>query len=131
MVTGEKSLVWPGSMVPSSAVLKGRGVDERLEDGAGGPLGNRVVQLRVAVAAPADQRQHLAGVRIERDQRHLRIDVGLPGLSLRVQLVHLLVDDVNGGVDGRGGSALQIGIERGVDAQAFAVEVALAELLCS
>ena len=48
---------------------------------------------------------------------------------MRVQLVHLLVDHVNGGVDGRCGFALQVGIERGVDAQAFAVEVALAQLL--
>ncbi len=33
-----KQLVWPGSMVPSTAVLKGRRIDKRLEDRAGGPL---------------------------------------------------------------------------------------------
>ena len=63
--------------------VEGRGIDKRLEDGAGGPLGHRMVQLRVAVAAPAHQRQHLAGVGIERHQRHLRIDVCSGRVSCR------------------------------------------------
>jgi len=46
-----------------------------------------------------------------------------------VELVDLCIDDVDGGFDGCGSFALQVGIERGIDAQAFAVEVALAELL--
>ena len=110
--------------------LKGRRIDERLEDGARGTVRDRVVHLRRAIAAPAHQRQHLAGVGIERNQRHLRIDVRLAQLPVaRMQLVHLRVHDVNGGVDGLRCQALQIGIERGVDAQAFAVEIAVAEPL--
>ena len=53
--------------------VEGRGVDEGLEDGPGGPIGDGVVELALAVVASADQRQHLAGVRVERDQRDLRI----------------------------------------------------------
>ena len=47
----------------------------------------------------------------------------------RMELVHLLVDHVNGRIDGGRGDALQVGIERGVDAQAFEVGVALADPL--
>ncbi len=57
---------------------------------------NGVVHLAVAIAAAAHQRQHLAGVRIERDQRHLRIGDGAGFLVARVELLHLLVDHVNG-----------------------------------
>ena len=131
MVTGKTAWSGRAAWCPRRRFERPR-VDERLEDGAGGPLRDGVIHLRRAVAAPAHQRQHLAGVRIERDQRHLRIDVGLAQLLVaRMQLVHLLVHHVNGGVDRVGGQALQIGIERGVDAQPFAVEVAIAELLRS
>ena len=74
MVTGENSLFCPGSMRALHRGLKGRRIDKWLEDGARGPLRDRMIQLRIAVVAPAHQRQHLAGVRIQRHQRHLRID---------------------------------------------------------
>ena len=38
-------------------------------------MGDGVVELAGAVAASADQREHLAGVGIEGDERDLRIDV--------------------------------------------------------
>ena len=86
--------------------LERRGVDERLEDRSRGPMCHRVVHLRRAVAAPAHQRQHLAGMRIERDERHLRIDVRLAQLLVaRMDGVNLLVDDVDCGVDGLRGQA--------------------------
>ena len=110
--------------------VKGRGIDKRLEDGAGGPLGHRVVQLDVAVAAAAHQRKHLAGVGIERDERDLRIDVWLCPASCRCACSLSTCSSTTWIVDSTaGGFSLQVGIERGVDAQAFAVEVALAELL--
>ena len=65
-----------GGEDPRAALDRGiqrGGVDERLEDGARLPLGQHVVQLADPVIAAADQRLDLAGVRIERDQRHLRL----------------------------------------------------------
>ena len=67
---------------------------------------------------------------IERDEGDLGIDVGFAGLLVfEVNLVDLRIDDGDGLFDGGGGKALQVGIERSVDAQAFAIEVALAEFL--
>jgi hypothetical protein len=110
--------------------LKGGSVDKGLEDGAGGPMRDGVVDLAVAVAAAADQSEDLPGVGIQRDQRDLGIDVGLAGLLvLGVDLVDLRVDGGNGLFDGFGSELLQVGIERSVDAQAFLIEVAFAELL--
>jgi len=58
-----------------------------------------VVHLRCAVAAPANQSQHLAGAGIERNERHLRIDIGLAELLLlRVDFVHQLVHHMNRGI---------------------------------
>ena len=137
MVTGENSLSCPEQGRAFHGGLERGRVDEGLEDGAGGPMRHGVVHLRDAIAASADQRQHLAGVRIESHQRHLRIGDGSGAeaaalfhpVATRVELFHLLVHDVDGGIDGRGGKALQVGIEGGVDAQALEVGVALADLL--
>jgi hypothetical protein len=95
----------------------GGGVDEGLEDGAGGALGDGVVELRDAVVAAADEREDLAGVGVERDERDLRI--GDVGVALLVQFADELVDVLHADVDGFGGGALQFGIERGVDAEAL------------
>ena len=91
---------------------------------------NRVVHLRAAVVAPSHQSQHLAGARIERDQRHLRVGVRLAQLFVvRVNRVYLRVHHVDRRVHGFCGQALQFRIERGVDAQPFAVEIAIAQPL--
>ena len=109
--------------------VKSGGVDERLEDGACRPLGDSMIQLGGAITAPAHQRQHLASVRIERHKRHLRICPGLTWLVMSMLLVHLFIDNVDCGIDRGSSFPLQIRIERSVDAQSFAVKVAIAEFL--
>ena len=49
------------------------GINKRLEDRSRRTLRDRVIQLAEAVIPSADQRQHFAGVRIQRNQRHLRL----------------------------------------------------------
>ena len=89
-----------------------------------------MIQLRDAIAAPAHQRQHLASVRIKRHEGYLGIYVWHAELLVAgVQLVYFFVNHMDCGFYRRRGNALQVRIERSVDAQAFAVEVALAELL--
>ena len=91
---------------------------------------HRVIHLTGAIAAAANKRQYLAGMRVKCDQCHLRIGVWLAQLLVaRMHPVHLCVHHVNRRVDGLSCDALQIRIERGVDAQALAVEVAIAESL--
>ena len=63
------STVAPGVI----AGIHRRGINERLEDRTGLPFGIDVIQLADAVIAPADQRLDFAGMRIERDQRALRL----------------------------------------------------------
>ncbi len=99
----------------------GGGVDEGLEDGAGGPLGDGVVELGDAVVAAADESEDLAGVGIEGDERDLRIGDGV-GASLLVQLADQFVDVLHADLDGFGGGALEFGVERGVDAEALVGE---------
>src|SRR5277367_1495628 len=53
------------------AGVKSGGVHERLENGSSRAMLHRMIKLASAVVPPADQRQHLAGVGIERDKRHL------------------------------------------------------------
>ena len=60
---GEDAAIAEGHAVEAGVV--GRGVDEGLEDGAGGPLGDGVVELRDAVVAAADQRQNLPGMGVD------------------------------------------------------------------
>ena len=57
-------------------------------------------------------------------------DLARPALRWRgVEFFNLLVDDVDGVFNGGGGDPLQVGIEGGVDAEAFEVGVALADFL--
>ena len=117
------------------------GIDEGLEDRAGGTLGDRVIQLAEAIVAASDQGQHLAGVGIEGDQRHLRhgtvldLDLGFGGLAgagfdlLGAPLDHLLVDQLHAFVDGFGGGLLQVGVNGGVDAQGLLIQVVIAVLV--
>ena len=107
----------------------GRGVDEGFEDGAGGAFGDGVVELRDAVVAAADECEDLAGVRVDGDERDLRIGdgAGLFSLGGLVQLADELVDVLHADLDGFGGGALQFGVERGVDAEALVGEVLVAD----
>src|SRR5579885_3208681 len=60
------------------AVLKRRRIDDRLEDRAG--LASRVgraVELRVGVRRAADHREYAARLRVERDERGLRVALAL------------------------------------------------------
>src|SRR6476660_2648102 len=50
-----------------NSVVNGRSIHKRLENRAGWPLGYSVIQLAETVIASANQRQDLAGVRIERN----------------------------------------------------------------
>ena len=109
----------------------GRGVDEGFEDGAGGALGDGVIELRDAIVAAADQREDLAGVRVDGDERDLRIGDGAGFFALGglVQLADELVYVLHADLDGLGGGALQFGVERGVDAEALVGEVLIADAL--
>ena len=119
---GEDTAVAEGRAVERGVV--GGGVDEGLEDGAGGAFGDGVVELRDAVVAAADQREDLAGVGVDGDERDLRIGdgAGLLAFGRLVLLADDVVDVVHADLDGLGGGALQIGIERGVDAEALVRE---------
>ncbi len=90
-----------------------------------------MVELRDAVVAAADEREDLAGVRVERDERDLRIGDGAGLLTFGglVQLADELVDVLHADFDGFGGGALELGVERGVDAQALVGEVLVADAL--
>ena len=91
-----------------------RRVDERLEHRSGLALRQRAVQLGLIVIPAADQRLDLACMRIDRHQRHLRrlVDGTLQGL-----LLELLVDVRHPDPHSLVRRALQIEIERGVNAQ--------------
>ncbi len=116
-------------------------VNKGLEDRSRGTLGDRVVQLADAIVAPANQCQHLAGMGIECDERHLRhgpvlhrgLDLGvlsLPNLGLPgAHLDDLRVHQLHAFIDGFGSGALQVGIDGGVNPQRLLVEVVLAELI--
>ena len=87
-----------------------------------------MVQLRDTIVAPADQREHLAGVRIEGNQRDLRIrDRCMPFLcSLRIRSSTFFMPASTASEAAR----LQLRIERRVDAQrAGARDVRVAEAL--
>ena len=90
-------------------LIEGRQVDERLEHRAGlAPGAGGAVELRLVVGAPADQRQHLAGARVDGDQRRLRSHPAAP-------LGQRLVDRGQPGAHGVLGRPLQVEVERRVD----------------
>ena len=69
-------------------------------------------------------------MRIKGNERHLRIDDRLiEFLEPCVPLFDLLIDLGERGLDGLRRNPLQLGIKRRVDAQTFAVEVAIAKFL--
>ncbi len=96
--------------------VEGGGVDEGLEDGAGGALGEGVVELGGAVVAAADKGEDLAGVGVEGDERDL-------GIGVSVVLADELVYVAHAGFNGFRGDALELGVERGVDAEGLVVQV--------
>ena len=64
---GENAAVAEGHAVERSVI--GCGVDEGLEGGAGGTLGDGVIELRDAVVASAYEREDLPGVWVDGDER--------------------------------------------------------------
>src|SRR5438270_10533914 len=67
-----------------NGVVNGRREHERFENGAGWPLGHRMIQLAETVVASAHQRQYLASVGIECNQSNLRDG---PGKHLGLKLI--------------------------------------------
>src|ERR1035437_3189106 len=108
------------------AGIERRGVDKRLEDGSRLPLRQNVVELADAVIAPAGQRLHLAGVRIDGYQGHLRIGRRLaPEAALPLDLrVHFLHAETNG----LPGLALEAQVDGGVNAEGVGLEIGVLEL---
>ena len=71
-------------------------VDKRLENRSRWAMSHGVIHLRGSVATPTHQRQHLAGMRIERNECYLGIDVWLAELFVaRVNGINLRVHDMN------------------------------------
>ena len=89
--------------------VEGGGVDEGLEDGAGGALGGGVIELGGGVVAAADEGENLAGVGVEGDEG----DLGHGGrrLALFVLGADEVVDVAHAGFDGVGGGLLEVGVE--------------------
>ena len=74
-----------GELRSGERSIEGRGVDEGLKDGAGGTVSDGMIELRGAVAAAAHQREHLAGMRVERHQRDLRVVAMVSGCFERLR----------------------------------------------
>ena len=113
--------------------IEGGGVDEGLEDGAGGTVRDSVIELADAVVTAADQGQDLAGVGIEGDEGDLRIDgfgrrfavlCGDTGQTSEVR-GHQLVDVLHAVSDGVLGYLLEVRIEGGIDAEALLIVVGI------
>ncbi len=105
----------------------GGGIDEGLEDGPGGAIRDGVIELRDSVVAASDEGEDLAGVRVERDEGDLRVrDVCFIALVL---FADHLVDVLHADIDGLRRGALQVGVERGVDAETLVGEVLIADAL--
>jgi len=108
-----------------------RGVDERLEDGTGGAVGDGVVDLGDAIVTPADQRENLSGVRVDGDQGNLRIGdrFGLFALGCFLLLADDFINVAHSDLNGVGSNLLEVGVERGVDAEVLMREVLIADAL--
>ena len=66
---------------PSHRIVKRRGVNERLEHRARLAPRQNVIELALAVIAPADDGANLSRVRIEHDHGHLRLRPACPASS--------------------------------------------------
>ena len=96
-----------------------------------------MIQLAPAVVSSTNQRQHRSGVRVERDQRHLRLralgDLRFHFLAhlhlLGAHLLDLLIDQLDAHLDRLRRRFLQIGIERGVNPVGLIVQIVFAELV--
>ena len=78
-----------------------------------------MIELRDAIVPAANQREHLAGVGVDGNERDLRIGNG-PGffaLGGLVLLAHDLIDVAHADLHGLRGGALQLGVERRVYAK--------------
>ena len=86
-----------------------------------------MIVLGAVVVTAADEREDLAGVRVEGDERDLGRGGGVAVAALA--LFDDGVDVAHADLDGLGGDTLEFGIERGVDAERFVGLVLLAEAL--
>ena len=117
------------------AAIEGRCIDEGLEHRTRWAFCQRVVQLAHSIVATADQRQNLPRVRVQCNQRHLRIDDVLLRQhkavlrSHGVATTHHRINFFHSLLYGDGSSILQVRVERGVDVQAFCVNITVAVAL--
>jgi len=90
-----------------------------------------MVELGRAVVAPSNEREDLAGVRIERDECHLWVGDRWRFLTFGclMQVADEIVDILHANLDRLGGNLLEIRIERGVNAQALVREILIANAL--
>ena len=100
------------SLRPSAAARsKAAQVDERLEDRARLSLRrDRTVELRLVVRAAADEREHLAGAGIDRDESGLGLPLALAARENLVDAHDPVAHDVLR-------DALQVDVERRVDVE--------------
>ena len=84
-----------------------------------------MIELRDSVVATADQSENLAGVRVDSDEGDLRI--GDRAFALLVALADEFVDVLHAGFHGLRRGALELGIERSVDAKALVSKLLVAQ----
>ena len=102
-------------------VVEGGCIDEGFEHRTGLAVRQGMVQLALAVVSTANERFDFARAGIQRDQGNLRRrnDLGLLGVGfagLFILLGQQRIDVFHPGIDGGGGSALNLWVERGVNA---------------
>ncbi len=90
-----------------------------------------MIQLRQSVVAATDQCENLASVRVDRDQRNLRIRnrCRLLALGCLVLLADDLVHVLHADLDRLRSSSFQVGIERSVDTEILVGKVLVADSL--
>ena len=112
-----------------------RSINKWLENGTSRPLRNGVIQLAPAVVSSPDQSQDRTGVRVERNQRHLRLRARrhlrfqfLAHLyTLGAHLGDLLIYQLDAHFDGLRCRLLQVGIERGVNPVGLLIQIMFVE----
>ena len=114
--SGEDSAFAEGGSVERGVV--GGGVDKGLEDGTGGAVGGGMVELGGAVVAASNESKNLSGVRVERDERYLRVGdrCGLLTFGGLMQVANEVIDVLHADLDRFGRDLLKIGVERSIDA---------------
>ena len=97
------------------------GIDERLEDGPGLALCEHVVKLARAIIASAHQSLDRSRVRVERDQGDLCFGKG--DVLMTLLFFEQIVDELHPDTYRVVGGALQIQVQRRIDAIGFGLEI--------